>query len=200
MRKEFENTLSVNELEFLAQNELVQIFPSATFGTLHLISVCLPIGSSVMLIFSRQDDYGPLRTNQVASVPLWVARQLRKSHLCRIVVPIWMGVEWLMDKLAGETNNRDDFQALPFYYLEIATIILEWYHHLLVHTYLSLGSAAEDVPRSEEVRVLLQQLREQRNAKIYSGLPLIDGNPLKVSLIMISHHLVNSSTIWVILN
>lgn len=41
-------------------------------------------------------------------------------------------------------------------------------------------SAADNVPRAEEVRVLLQRIREQRNSKIQAGLPTIDGAPLKV--------------------
>lgn len=35
----FLNSLSANEVEFMAENELISIFPSTTMGVLHLISV-----------------------------------------------------------------------------------------------------------------------------------------------------------------
>lgn len=65
-----------------------------------------------------------------------------------------------------ETADKEEFKAVPFHYIEIATIILE--------------CASEDVERSEQVRILIQRLREQRSTKIQAGLPMIDGNPLKV--------------------
>lgn len=43
-----------------------------------------------------------------------------------------------------------------------------------------MHSAAEDVTAAEQVRILIQKLREQRMAKIRLGLSLLDGNPLKV--------------------
>lgn len=134
------------------------------------------------MLLMVQDDYGPLRTNQPATVPLWLARQLRRSQLCRIIPPLWLDVEWLQPRLDAEVVQKDDFQPLPFHYIEIATVILEWYACIYddFETPL-LSSAADDVPRSEQVRILVQRLREQRQSKIQAGLPLIDGNPLKVS-------------------
>ena len=46
-------------------------------------------------------------------------------------------------------------------------------------------SATDNVPHAEEVRILLQRIREQRNSKIQAGLPTIDGAPLKVNQIII---------------
>lgn len=62
----------------------------------------------------------------MATVPLWLARQLRKSRQCRIIPPQWMEVAWLEARLAEESENKDDFTTLPFHYLEIASVILEW--------------------------------------------------------------------------
>lgn len=35
----FLSSLSANEVEFIAENEMISIFPSTTMGILHLISV-----------------------------------------------------------------------------------------------------------------------------------------------------------------
>lgn len=67
-----------------------------------------------------------MRTNQASSVPLWLARQLKKSRQCRIVPPPWMEVGWLEQQVREEMERREDFTPLPFHYLEIATAILEW--------------------------------------------------------------------------
>lgn len=144
-------TLAADELEFLAEDELVEILPNTTLGILHFIA----------------DDYGPIRTNTLCKVPLWLARQLRRSQLCRIIPPSWLHLSSLQSLLEAETNNRDDFQSLPPHYLEIATILLE--------------VAREDIPRCEEVRWTIQSLREIRGLKIQQGLPLIDGNPMKLN-------------------
>ncbi len=41
--------------------------------------------------------------------------------------------------------------------------------------------APEDISDGERVRILVQNIREQRMAKVQSGLVLIDGNPLKLN-------------------
>jgi GINS complex subunit 2 len=60
------------------------------------------------------------------SVPLWLARQLRRSRLCDFEIPTWLTMDRLEGILEAELQQRDDFQPLPFHYVEIATIILEW--------------------------------------------------------------------------
>lgn len=140
-----------SEIEFIAEEELIDILPSTTMGTLHLIS----------------NDYGPLRTNVKTSVPLWVARQLRRSRLCRIIPPSWLTPSFLEEASEREQEEREEFGPLPLNYLHIAGLLLE--------------VASEDVPRAEEVRMAIQRLRELRAAKMQAGLPLIDGNPLKLN-------------------
>lgn len=143
--------MKTSEIEFIAEEELVDILPSTTMGTLHLIS----------------NDYGPLRTNIKTTVPLWVARQLRRSRLCRIIPPPWLTPNFLEETSEREQREREEFAPLPMNYVHMASVLLE--------------VAPEDVPRVEEVRVAIQRLRELRAAKIQAGLPLIDGNPLKLN-------------------
>lgn len=171
-------TLSASELEFIAGNESIEIQPRANLGTLHLISV--PMARNATRSPWEQDDYGPLRPNTNVAVPLWLALQLRKAQYCRVIAPQWMSVGHLQDLLTREISNKDDFQQIPFHYVEISTMLFEWYQwgSLSKRT----ESAAEDVPQAEQVRILIQNIREQRHAKIQAGLPMIDGNPLKVPI------------------
>lgn len=142
------NIVTAKEVAFLMEEEMITIQCTAKLGTLHLII----------------NDFGPLVENRNCQVPIWVARQLRRAQLCRVVPPPWMSVESLADLLEGENVHPDDFQPLPFHYLEMATELLDW--------------AVDDIPQSEQARLILQCLRERREMKIQMGLPNIDGNPL----------------------
>ena len=62
------------------------------------------------------------------------ARRARKRHArshahraqhCTIVPPKWMQFESLRATLAAEEENREEFSALPFHYLEISSLLME---------------------------------------------------------------------------
>jgi len=57
--------------------------------------------------------------------------QLRKSRNCRIVPPDWLTVNHLRAVLQNESSLRDEFSPVPFYYFEVATLLLERYYILL---------------------------------------------------------------------
>lgn len=100
-------------------------------------------------------------------MPLWLAIRLRKGDHCRLLTPSWLSKEYLMDVLRKERENLDDFQELPFHYVEIASMIID--------------SCSDDLPDCGHCRLLVQEIREQRNSKILNGLPTLDGNPLKLN-------------------
>ncbi|CAN0521576.1 unnamed protein product, partial [Scytosiphon promiscuus] len=58
--------LTAAELEFIAEDELIEIVPKFKHGPLHLI----------------QGDFGPFVPQARAKVPLWLAISLKKRQKC----------------------------------------------------------------------------------------------------------------------
>ncbi|MED6202921.1 DNA replication complex GINS protein PSF2 [Stylosanthes scabra] len=67
---------SAEELEFIAEDEIVDIVPNLKMGPLNFIS----------------GDFGPFIPQIVAQVPLWLAVALKKRGKCSICPPQWMSV------------------------------------------------------------------------------------------------------------
>ncbi|KAK9716829.1 DNA replication protein psf2 [Basidiobolus ranarum] len=141
--------LTPAEIEFLAENEFIEILPSFRIDTLDFIS-----GSC-----------GPFRPPGKAKIPLWLALTLKKQQKCTIIPPQWLTVENLTQKLEEE-ESEGKFSELPYRYMEIAHLILE--------------SASEDVPRSENIRKLLKDLREVRQSKARDGLTALNPDYLQM--------------------
>ena len=98
---------------------------------------------------------GPFVGGVPASVPIWLALQLRETEKATIQPPRWMAVGELRAVLAQE-QAEPQFAQLPFYWLEVSTILLR--------------RAARDVPAISTVRTLLEDLANVRMAKIRTGL------------------------------
>ena len=58
-------------------------------------------------------------------LPLWLALSLCQKKKCRIVIPEWLSVEYLQQKVADE-RVASQFQEMEFYYTEIALMLFEW--------------------------------------------------------------------------
>ena len=69
-----EDTFTPNEVEFLAEDQLVTILPSFKADKVTLI----------------EGEFGPFRPATPVEVPLWMAIQLKKFHKCQIKAPDWM--------------------------------------------------------------------------------------------------------------
>lgn len=82
--------MNPEEVEFLAENEIVSILPSFTSSEYNLIS----------------GDVGPFRAGLPVNVPLWMAIILKKQNTCRIIPPDWMDVEKLEQIKENEKNSK----------------------------------------------------------------------------------------------
>ncbi|ESK95068.1 dna replication complex gins protein psf2 [Moniliophthora roreri MCA 2997] len=103
--------------------------------------------------------YGPLRPPIKSQVPLWMAVNLKLKKKCHIVAPSWLNVESLTNRLAEETQNAA-FSKMPFRFAEIAKILLD--------------VAPDDLENTDQIRSLLKDLREARQAKSRDGLAVLD--------------------------
>ncbi|KAI7864850.1 Psf2-domain-containing protein [Spinellus fusiger] len=106
-----------------------------------------------------QQSVGPFRPPLQIKVPLWLAILMKKQQKCTMVCPEWLTVERLKVRLEEEEQHAE-FSKLPFHYMEMAQLLLE--------------SAREDIPNAEQVRTLLKDLRETRQAKSRVGLSELD--------------------------
>jgi GINS complex subunit 2 len=100
------NINSISELEFLAETSLIEINPNFRKEVYKLTS----------------GSYGPFKPNKAVNVPIWLAIQFKKKNRCKIIPPIWMDVELLIDKLEFEKKSNS-LGDLPFYFYEICQIL-----------------------------------------------------------------------------
>ena len=96
------------QCQFLAQHELVTIVPQFTLDVVALLS----------------GSFGPFRVHYPSAVPMWLALFLRNSKACTVRPPAWLSVENMTAVLEYEKSN-DTFAALPHYYMEVASMLLE---------------------------------------------------------------------------
>ncbi|KAJ7241906.1 DNA replication complex GINS protein PSF2 [Mycena haematopus] len=110
--------------------------------------------------------YGPLRPPHRASIPIWMALNLKQKKKCHIVAPEWLSVEFLEAKIKQETTQAE-FTKLPFRFAEISRVLLD--------------GASDDLQNPDKLRTLLQDLREARQAKARAGLENLEHSILGLS-------------------
>ncbi|XP_038698913.1 DNA replication complex GINS protein PSF2-like [Tripterygium wilfordii] len=99
---------SPEEIEFMAEDELVEIVPNMTMDPLNFIC----------------GTFGPFMPQIATQVPLWLAMALKKRGKCSIRPPQWMLIDNLTRALEVERDSRG-FQPLPFHYMEISKILFD---------------------------------------------------------------------------
>ncbi|KAF8288829.1 Psf2-domain-containing protein [Clavulina sp. PMI_390] len=142
---ELQPSLTPQELEFIACNhESIEIVPLFQMDRIRLIS----------------GIYGPFQPPKRATVPLWLAVNLKLKAKCNIIPPDWLSPDFLKQKVKDELSTEGDFTELPFRYMEIAKVLLD--------------VASDDLPSPDRIRLHLKELREARQEKARRGLSLIN--------------------------
>ncbi|KAL6126631.1 hypothetical protein ACLB2K_074677 [Fragaria x ananassa] len=131
---------SAEEVEFMAEDELVEIVPNMRMDK--LTQIC--------------GDFGPFFPQMPAQVPLWLAIALKKRGKCTIRLPDWMSVENLSQTLEAERDSQESFQVLPFHYVEISRLLFD--------------HARGDIPDVYTVRSLIEDIRDVRFHKVETSL------------------------------
>lgn len=116
------------EVEFLAENQIIQVIPNFSHSALYLIC----------------GEVGPFRPGIAVNVPLWMAINLKQRQKCRLTAPEWMNVETLTQIKEKETTS-DVFTEMPD-------------EHYIVTTELILSTAPHDIANADEVRTLVKVL------------------------------------------
>lgn len=132
-----------SEVEFLAEKELVTITPNFSESKICLIS----------------GDFGPFNPSMHTRLPLWLAVNLRQRQKCRIEPPEWLNVDTLIEKKVAESESQV-FTKMPSpHYMEVAMLLL--------------NNASEDIPRADEVRVLVKDVWDLRLAKLKKSIDIM---------------------------
>ncbi|XP_043701117.1 DNA replication complex GINS protein PSF2 isoform X1 [Telopea speciosissima] len=152
---------SAAEVEFLAEDETLEIVPNMKMDALNFIC----------------GDYGPFYPQITIEVPLWLAVALKKRGKCTIRPPQWMSVEKLTQVLEAERDSPREFQPLPFHYVEISRLLFD--------------HARDDIPDMYMVRSLIEDIRNVRFHKVETGLETISARTHAVKLKNLSAMEVN---------
>lgn len=152
---------SAPEVEFLAEDEMMEIIPNMRMDALHMIC----------------GDFGPFLPQIAVKVPLWLAVALKKRGKCTIRPPEWMSVEKLTQILEAERESPREFQPLPFHYVEISRLLFD--------------HARDDIPEMYMVRSLIEDIRDVRFHKVETGLETISARTHAVKLKNLSAMEVN---------
>lgn len=78
-----------DEIEFLAEKELISIVPTFNEQEINLIT----------------GDVGPFIAGLPVNVPLWMALNLKQQQKCKICCPDWMEIEILEKIKTDEIGN-----------------------------------------------------------------------------------------------
>uniref|UniRef100_A0A0X3P914 DNA replication complex GINS protein PSF2 n=1 Tax=Schistocephalus solidus TaxID=70667 RepID=A0A0X3P914_SCHSO len=101
--------MNPNELEFLAENDLIQIIPRFKMEAIDLI----------------EHFVGPFQPNIPCEVPLWLAIHLRRQQKCRIIPPTWLCVTSLTEFKEAEELESGCTKPPHPHYTEVATLLLQ---------------------------------------------------------------------------
>ncbi|CAF2127313.1 unnamed protein product [Brassica rapa subsp. trilocularis] len=131
---------SPEEVEFMAEDELVEIVPNMNMEPLNFIA----------------GDFGRFIPQIPIQVPLWLAVALKRRGKCTFRPPGWLSVDNLTQVLEAEREPQSKFQALPFSYVEIARLLFD--------------HARDDIPDMYMVRSLVEDIRDVRLHKLENNL------------------------------
>ncbi|XP_028754124.1 DNA replication complex GINS protein PSF2-like [Neltuma alba] len=152
---------SAEELEFVAEDDMVETVPNLKMGALNLVS----------------GDFGPFAPQIATQVPLWLAMALKKRGKCSIRPPEWMSVDNLTQVLEAERESQEMSEKLPFHYVEISRLLFD--------------HARDDIPHVYTVRSLIEDIRDVRFHKVRTDLEAFNGRTIAVKIKNLSAMEVN---------
>lgn len=109
-----------------------------------------------------EKDYGPFFLHEPIQVPVHVALFFRKANLCEIIRPFFLESDYLMT-IKKKEEESNEYQEIYPYIFELCDDLLENY---------------ED---SENIRLLINDIRQLRLTKTTNGLKSIDGKALNLN-------------------
>eukprot|EP01138_Halocafeteria_seosinensis_P000015 gb/GECG01000015.1/.p1 GENE.gb/GECG01000015.1/~~gb/GECG01000015.1/.p1 ORF type:complete len:211 (+),score=37.05 gb/GECG01000015.1/:1-633(+) len=176
--------LTLRELEFLAEEELVTIVPRFQLSELRFVS----------------GTFGGFEAGIPVQVPLWLALKLKDDQMCHLECPSWMELEKLKEVWEQERSEAR-LSALPHHYLGIASLILS----RAPEDVSDVDQVAKCIRDVEDLRAeKLRKVREipvdqaededpdeKSDAKIVSNIGAIEVASLRDDYLKVMDHLLN---------
>ncbi|PRT54119.1 DNA replication complex GINS protein PSF2 [Wickerhamiella sorbophila] len=141
---------TAEEISFQAEDELITIIPRRHIQEMQLAGWKLPA----------------LRPMRRTDVPLWLALLLKKQDRCSIVFPNWMDEAVLKDFVEKE-RVEPGFSSLPWFWQPQSAALLA-------------GASDDYTGNLDNIRQLLQDLREIRQAKVRQGITLVNESHMQM--------------------
>lgn len=133
--------LSASQVEFFAEDALIEIIPKFQADSLNLLTGC----------------FGPFIPQTPVEVPLWLAVALKRQGKCAICAPYWLSKTELAEIVRLErVSSIQSLQPLPKNFSEIALILLQ--------------HSGEDLPEAAVISSYLEDIENLRQHKIRRGL------------------------------
>ncbi|KAI0983174.1 hypothetical protein GJ496_010603 [Pomphorhynchus laevis] len=139
--------MEAHELEYIAENEPINIIPKFSGPPIALLS----------------GTVGPFKAGIVIAVPLWLALTMKHQNRAHIVVPDWMNLDNVI-RMKNQEYVEEAFAAMPNpYWMVVAKMLLKL--------------TPEDIPNADQVHSLLQDIWDKRQYKFRKSTELfIQGN------------------------
>lgn len=134
-------------------------------GSRETISIIPTVRLAKLQLCTRNVSLVP---NQITKVPLWLALTLRKARHCHIPPPPFLSIPNLSSILTQELPTPAFTTALPEHWYELALTLFRY-------------APDEFGGDLEEVRKLIQSLKEIRWNKVAAGIREVDGSPLELT-------------------
>uniref|UniRef100_A0A0E0J3A7 DNA replication complex GINS protein PSF2 n=1 Tax=Oryza nivara TaxID=4536 RepID=A0A0E0J3A7_ORYNI len=159
---------SPSEVEFVAEDEIVEIVPNIRMEALNMIC----------------GDFGPFFPQIASKVPLWLAVALKKRGKCTIRTPDWMTIE---------RESPKEFQPLPFHYIEISKLLFDHARDDISDAYL-VRSLIEDIRdvRFHKVETGLETISGRTHAVKLKNLSAMEVNIVRPFMRDLRRSLVSS--------
>jgi len=130
------DSLTPEEIEFIAEREPIRIVPNFNLGKLFLIA----------------GDIGPFKPGLPVQVPLWVALSLKHQAKCRILIPDWMDVTYL-EGLKQLEIDSETFTRMPN-------------EHYMVISKLLFQCCSSDIAQADILKTLIKDIWDIRSSKL----------------------------------
>lgn len=159
-----QNTFSPEELQFLVENEPIQIFPRIT--TRERSSMRSERSKWNML---TMDDHNlnNMVAMQSTTVTLWIALLLKQQDKCNIIPPSWLTNKALDKAIQYEKQNKLRFSRMDWNWLPLSEMLFK--------------KAQDDFHDPiHELRSRIQDLREIRQVKVIQGLKFLNESHLQL--------------------
>ena len=128
--------MTLQDLEFFAQEVMVTIVPNFTENSLNLI----------------RGKFGPFKAQKPIEVPLWLAIYLKSRGKCRLTIPMYYEEEYLAKKVEEEMSDKVGLTSLPENFFEIFLILS--------------NKAADDFYDSMKSKSLIEDIKQLRLSKL----------------------------------